>query len=89
MKNDMLKEIERIVTNFMPKILKDRINNIRIATVTSWNESAKTVDIIFPSGATLASVKYQQGVTSVSVGASVLLITPDPFSNSNFKAIIF
>lgn len=86
---ELKKQFERIVTNMLPKIIKDSINNIRVGSVIAWNEASQSIDVRLSSGTILSSVKHQQGVTSVPLGSAVLLITADPFGNSNFKAIIF
>jgi hypothetical protein len=87
---DIRQLMEGAISRILPKIIKDMVNNILFGTVVGVNESTYTVDVsVAGTEDTYKGVRYHKGAGTVNVGDQAILISQDPKTRGQIRAIIF
>lgn len=79
--------IEKIVSDVLPKVIRDSNNNIRTGIVNKV--TFRTVDVVLDgTNQTITGVKFQQGASPIQ-GSFATVISSDPNLRGQVRAIIF
>jgi len=81
---------KKVVAEALPDVLRETVNIIRFANITSVDSNAQTITAsITGTGEVLNNVSYQSGATNINVGNRCLILSPDPKNKNVNYAIIF